>query len=503
MNDGHGIADYIKFGLGVKEATVATNVNKGNQTWTTTGCASFSTPGPLTTGRYLCPSPPCEIFCLPDDTDCLSSGSAAAATCSPQWSAYNSASMSFQGQITNTNQWENQTLSLTYTRTSTEYSATSTANSVYSSAGQLPVTPVYLLGSAQTTLTATTTTYQTITAPPTYSASPPCCQVTQVIMQDCLQCSINGGTVQLLYWPSNTHNSSVETTAGPNVITTLGTTLTSPTVYISFQTVFAENLCTAVGGNHTGSIIGLAPQDVSTIYGNLLAKSWSYRQIDYQYLATSQVPISVYEEQPFCGGHCTTILPEYNPTLSMPPQIRSLDPAWGGCDLALYGIYDPPLALTPVASIVMPTAPSNDVQATSASPSQAATPSQSTAAATALADNVGSIQTTRSTEQTQSVYIKSSLVDSTTASIHASASSSLAQSPASTSAASQTRAVTQSIINSQSAVSRTSFGSDSSSGTSQMTTQGAQASNGSAAINSGSLGTFLILCILRLACSML
>jgi len=410
--------------------------------------------------------------------------------------------MSFQEQITNTNQWENQTLSLTYTRTSTEYSATSTANSVYSSAGQLPVTPVYLLGSAQTTLTATTTTYQTITAPPTYSASSPCCQVTQVITEDCLQCSINGGTVQLLYWPSNTQNGSVETTAGPNVITTLGTTLTSPTVYISFQTVFAENLCTAVGGNHTGSIIGLAPQDVSTIYGNLLAKSWSYRQIDYQYLATSQVPISVYEEQPFCGGHCTTILPEYNPTLSMPPQIRSLDAAWGDCDLALYGIYDPPLALTPVASIVMPIAPSNNVQATSASPSQAASPTQSTAAPTALADNSGSAQTTQSAKQTQSVDSKSSAVGFASASTHAPASSNSIQSSASASAVSQTRAVTQSTTQLQSGVSRTSSGVDSSSGPNQMATQGAQASSGSAAISTGSLETFLMLCILRLALSM-
>jgi len=274
------------------------------------------------------------------------------------------------------------------------------------------------------------------------------------------------------------------------VITTLGTTLTSPTVYVSFQTVFAENLCTAVGGNHTGSIIGLAPQDVSTIYGNLLAKSWSYRQIDYQYLATSQVPISVYEEQPTCGGHCTTILPEYNPTLSMPPQIRSLDAAWADCDLALYGIYDPPLALTPVASIVVPTAPSNQVQTTSVSPSQAGSPSQSTAAATAIEDNVGSTQTT------QSASMKST---SFSALSHIPASSSLVQSLASESTTSRTVDVTQSTTRPQSSVSRTSVGSVSNPGASQMATQSIQASNDSAMVTSIPILNLMIYCMLPLA----
>ncbi|GAB7344900.1 hypothetical protein MBLNU457_3336t1 [Dothideomycetes sp. NU457] len=401
VDAGHGIADYINLGLGVKDVSVASFTMNGNDTWTTTGCASFTTPGPLTIGRFLCPTPPCQVFCVPGDTTCLSSGFAAAATCSPQWKAYNSASSSFAQQHTNTDQWVDQTLSMTFTQTSTEWSSTSTADSIYSSPGQLAVTPVYVFGSAQTD-TTTTSTYQTITAPPTYSAAPPCCQVTQVITEDCLQCSINGGTVRLLYWPPNTRNTTENMTAVPSVITTLGTTLTSPTVYISFQTVFAENLCTVVGSNHTGSIIGLAPQDVSTIYGNLLAKSFSYRQIDYNNLATSQVPISVYEEQPFCGGHCTTILPEYHPTLSMPPQIRSLDAAWGDCDLALYGIYDPPLALTPVANIVVPTAPTDYAPPSSTSPSQAASATHTAATATALADNAGSASTTDTAQQTQS-----------------------------------------------------------------------------------------------------
>ena len=433
--------------------------------------------------------------------------------------AYNSASLSFARQITNTDQWVDQTLSLTYTQTSTDWSSTSTADSVYSSPGQLAVTPVYVFGSAQT-ITTTTSTYQTITAPPTYSASPPCCQVTQVITEDCLQCSINGGTVRLLYWPPNTRNGTGSVTAGPSVITTLGTTLTSPTVYISFQTVFAENLCTVVGSNHTGSIIGLAPQDVSTIYGNLLAKSFSYRQIDYNNLATSQVPISVYEEQPICGGHCSTILPEYHPTLSMPPQIRSLDAAWGDCDLALYGVYDPPLALTPVANIVVPTAPSYYAQRTSTSPSQAAGATQSAATVTALADNAGSSGTTGPSQQTQPVdsdlaaggsASRSALAsegtsasrDSTESSDAAvstrqtvagaqstaqsqrvgSRTSQVAGSTESSDAAMSTRLTTagaQSTEKSQSVVSRTSQVAGSTSGTNQVASQGVQSGSASA-----------------------
>ncbi|KAH7063651.1 hypothetical protein B0J12DRAFT_176231 [Macrophomina phaseolina] len=49
----------------------------------------------------------------------------------------------------------------------------------------------------------------------------------------------------------------------------------------------------------------------------------------------------------------------YRPTLLLPPQIRSLDPAWSTCLLDLAGTFDPPIPLTPAMNLIpMPTSAS-------------------------------------------------------------------------------------------------------------------------------------------------
>ncbi|EOD49716.1 hypothetical protein UCRNP2_3501 [Neofusicoccum parvum UCRNP2] len=44
--------------------------------------------------------------------------------------------------------------------------------------------------------------------------------------------------------------------------------------------------------------------------------------------------------------------PAYKPTLLLPPQIQSLDPAWSTCLLDLAGTWDPPIPLTPALALV-------------------------------------------------------------------------------------------------------------------------------------------------------
>lgn len=53
------------------------------------------------------------------------------------------------------------------------------------------------------------------------------------------------------------------------------------------------------------------------------------------------------------GPPCTATLydPAYNPVLFVPPQIRSMDPAWASCELSLGGFYDPPHALQPATTV--------------------------------------------------------------------------------------------------------------------------------------------------------
>ncbi|GAB1740365.1 hypothetical protein NU219Hw_g5471t1 [Hortaea werneckii] len=94
-----------------------------------------------------------------------------------------------------------------------------------------------------------------------------------------------------------------------------GTTLTSPTVYISFETAFALDECS----------------------------------------------------KPVDDSFCSTIFTDYRPVLSVPQQILSLDPAWSSCDVYWRGLYDPPKALQPAQVVMGPTTPAGNSQATSTS----------------------------------------------------------------------------------------------------------------------------------------
>ena len=79
----------------------------------------------------------------------------------------------------------------------------------------------------------------------------------------CGGCAITGGTVQLLYWPVT------ETAGPPNATVTahaFGTTLTSPTVYVSFASIYASDSCSGVGTTHGATIVPLDPSDLSSVW---------------------------------------------------------------------------------------------------------------------------------------------------------------------------------------------------------------------------------------------
>lgn len=70
-------------------------------------------------------------------------------------------------------------------------------------------------------------------------------------------CTLYGGTVQLLYWPVSTSTAANGTVANatatptatePATLVYEGYTLTSPSVYISFATVYALNDCNSTVG---------------------------------------------------------------------------------------------------------------------------------------------------------------------------------------------------------------------------------------------------------------
>ncbi|KAI7716320.1 hypothetical protein KC353_g5463 [Hortaea werneckii] len=270
--------------------------------------------------------------------------------------------------------------------------------------------------SAYTTIPAETKTFTTrvdyLSAP--YTEPRPTCSpstTTQCIFsKDCSKCTISGGTVQLLYFPvsgtsatasassfvsgsrgkaagqagwnttaSATKDSGARVTSAPSRPETAmyeSITLTSPSVYISFHTAYANNECgSQVGNRYPGAILPLNPDELSSVYGlygtlystlsdplfpvpvkSAYLKAASFNLADLNW----PVPVSAYQNQPKfkLGGEIfSVVFDDYRPVLAVPPQIREMDPAWKTCELDWEGLYDPPKALQPARTMAGVTTP--------------------------------------------------------------------------------------------------------------------------------------------------
>lgn len=160
----------------------------------------------------------------------------------------------------------------------------------------------------------------------------------------------------------------VDEYAGPYIVSQ-GTTFHENRAYISLQTVYASNSCGTVGRPHAGSILTLASSQIYSV------RRLHYQCADYGYSFNfgdlePNLPFSAFnveEESPGCyppenlpypnwmdfdwvNGEqlqytqpCGTIIDwAYFPTLVVPTEIRTLDPAWASCAVELEGLYDPP-----------------------------------------------------------------------------------------------------------------------------------------------------------------
>ncbi|KAI9657956.1 MAG: hypothetical protein M1821_002613 [Bathelium mastoideum] len=187
---------------------------------------------------------------------------------------------------------------------------------------------------------------------------------------------------RLLYWPVTTvggdlcgkAGSTIENTptipGKPNTVIFDNTTLTSPTVYFSFDT-FGPDTNSNCGTQHTNVLFPMDPNSVSTIQGaRALIKSFPFNYADLQTTCVTSegkegcftlVPAAAYEGQASCFENadvpslCSTISPGYNPYISMPQQVLTYDPQWGpSCFPYPDGVWDPPHALQQAQSAALP-----------------------------------------------------------------------------------------------------------------------------------------------------
>lgn len=201
--------------------------------------------------------------------------------------------------------------------------------------------------------------------PSTYSLAPGC-------TLGCGKCTLTGGSAELLYWPSTSNGSNITITGtgvGTPATTTLdGYTLTSPTLYLSFNNIWASNWCNSVGSNYTNEIVPVATNHLSIL-----------ELADLQAILTP-APFDVSSWSELESSGISSYL------LSIPPEIDGIDPAWSNCVGLSAGVWDPPKALQPASTVAgVSTPPGHQTTSSEASPAPTVLPSTPTATGTASA----------------------------------------------------------------------------------------------------------------------
>lgn len=186
-----------------------------------------------------------------------------------------------------------------------------------------------------------------------------------------------------------------------------GTLLTSPTIYVSYDKLYASNSCSGVGKTYSHTIVPIAAasdlSSMSMYIGYMHDTYFTTVPFDLNDLV-EPIPESIYEKQPRCqasrygwelggmaaqGGNfsCASLGP-YAPVIAVPTGVQNLDPEWKSCTAFYGGLFDPPKALqqaqtadgitTPVAVPGPTTAASPGSAVTDPGPSNTKSPVGST-----------------------------------------------------------------------------------------------------------------------------
>ena len=305
-------------------------------------------------------NPPCIAYCHSNDTKCVSVGTQVVSACNHLWDEHNDESNDWASPAPGWSTFVSTYINLGGPTTTTVevYTSFSTADQAVVKQNLSPtgtedamvtITPVYAMGNPVPSLSLASYPGETTTRSWLTSPEPSCRYIGLSTRNDCGQCSILGGTVQLYYWPpatstilSGTETESASMTITQSAVLPDGKTLYSPSVYISLHSISATDSCSQVGQNHSATLLTLNPNDVFTQFhfGGMVAASGanSYGRLKYADL-TGLPPVTAYEDQPSCVMFgCSTIYPTFDPTLVVPLQLRSLDPAWSSCAAALEGL---------------------------------------------------------------------------------------------------------------------------------------------------------------------
>jgi hypothetical protein len=207
----------------------------------------------------------------------------------------------------------------------------------------------------------------------------------------CYGCEIQGNSVEVLYWPVKTKSGFPNVTITPShneIVTAVrdGRTFTSPTVYVSYDTIYANGNCGRTGNTYAHGII--------TIPTTETLSTWAYyayhgaggrEQNPFNYADLNEpVPLSIYQMMPSCDRiginnpnvMCPVPIPgNYNPLMLIPKAVFDLDPLWTNC-ATIHGnnLFDPPQALQSAGELLPQTTPKSATPVTTPADPGPATP---------------------------------------------------------------------------------------------------------------------------------
>jgi hypothetical protein len=186
---------------------------------------------------------------------------------------------------------------------------------------------------------------------------------------------VDGDVVQ--YWPPATTNVSVHGVTAPQTVNSsasstavingrfivatrewythreTGTTFTSPTIYISYDTLYASDSCSQVGSAYSNLVVPITQTDkMSSLifkYGWFTySTGWSTAPFHVSDLVPP-VAKSIYNLQPACMSQYELMTLEapqiqnlppdqfncnagpYSPIIAVPEEVSTLDPEWSAC----------------------------------------------------------------------------------------------------------------------------------------------------------------------------
>ncbi|EAW11687.1 uncharacterized protein ACLA_093860 [Aspergillus clavatus NRRL 1] len=200
----------------------------------------------------------------------------------------------------------------------------------------------------------------------------------------CTACHFLPDTATVFYWPVVTASGDLchqdgstipatPTGSGPNTAVVDGNTFISPSIYVSFTSIYAWSNRRAHPGSqcgeyHTDAIISVDPVSVSSVRSHRNAKypiigtayPFNFAEFMPQEVGNYTMPLIPWPQYrggsqcPIYDPSCTMIRDDYMPFLDLPEAVRAIDPLWTKCDAHW---YIPPVTLVPLtaATVVLPT----------------------------------------------------------------------------------------------------------------------------------------------------